>query len=100
MADDLQNKLNAILGNPEMMKAISSLAGGINQSTGESSADSGEMDLSSIQNIVSSMNDGSDSRINLLNALKPYMRKSRADNMDMAIRIIKLTKLTSLLKDI
>ena len=100
MSDDLQNKLNAILSNPEMMKAISSFAGGVGQSDGESNANSGEMDLSSIQNIVSSMNDGSDSRINLLNALKPYMRKSRADNMDMAIRIIKLTKLTSLLKDI
>jgi hypothetical protein len=99
MADDLQNKLNAILGNPEMMKAISSFAGGLGQSEDNNSS-LGDMDLSGIQNIVSSMNNGSDSRINLLNALKPYMRKSRADNMDMAIRIIKLTKLTSLLKDI
>lgn len=110
MADDLQNKLNTILNNPEMMKTISELAGSLggNSSAG-SSAESGggaqssgisDAAISNLQSALAGINDSSDTRINLLNALRPYMRTSRASNMDMAIKLLKLTKLTALLKDI
>lgn len=106
MADDFQDKLNAILENPEMMKTISSLANSFgNQVSSEPKFDNnqsvGNSELvSNLQNVMSGMDMSSDSRINLLNALKPYMRSNRAAHMDTAIRILKLTKLTSLLKDI
>ena len=102
MADDFQEKLNALLSNPDVMKTISALAGGsspmqpsvddMNDYT--TIPDNTATDLSAM---VNNLSNNSDDRINLLYALKPYMRSSRADHMDMAIKILKLTKLTSLL---
>ena len=110
MANDFQNKLGAILNNPEMLKTIASMADSIGNgnaesgiqdegSSGISDRSAGEI-ASELQSVMSSINSASDSRINLLMALKPYMRTNRAENMDTAIKILKLTKLTSLLKDI
>lgn len=108
MADDLQNKLNTILNNPEMMKTISDLAGSLGGNlsaggVGTAPTQSGGISdaaISNLQNALAGINDSSDTRINLLNALRPYMRTSRAANMDMAVKLLKLTKLTTLLKDI
>ncbi len=108
MADDLQNKLNTILNNPEMMKTISDLAGSLGGNlsaggAGTAPTQSGGISdaaISNLQNALAGINDSSDTRINLLNALRPYMRTSRAANMDMAVKLLKLTKLTTLLKDI
>jgi len=49
---------------------------------------------------MSKLGTGDDKRINLLNALRPYMKSSRAESIDKAVRIIKLTKLSSILKDL
>lgn len=104
MDDNLGDKLNAMLSNPEMMKTISALANSF--SSENQSRDEGfHNDISSsgddsIKSAIESISNASDSRIELLNALKPYMRTSRAAQVDNAIRILKLTKLTSLLKDI
>ena len=104
MADDFQDKLNSILSNPEMMRAISSLANSFGDSGAKEEDDSISMPqpdiASNLQSVMSSRDMSSDSRINLLSALKPYMRSSRVAQMDNAIRILKLTKLTSVLKDI
>ena len=102
MADEFQDKLNSILSNPDMMRAISSLAGSMNGGNeGVSSNTSPSVDLSeNLKSVISGLDADSDSRINLLNAIKPYMRSQRAGQVDNAIRILKLTKLTSLLKDI
>lgn len=110
MADDLQNKLNTILNNPEMMKTISDLAGSLGGNSSAGAAGGGgvpsqgggisDAAISNLQSALAGINDSSDTRINLLNALRPYMRTSRAANMDMAVKLLKLTKLTTLLKDI
>ena len=102
MADEFQDKLNSILSNPDMMRAISSLAGSMNGgSEGVSSNTSPSVDLSeNLKSVISGLDADSDSRLNLLNAIKPYMMTQRAGQVDNAIRILKLTKLTSLLKDI
>ncbi|MBQ8525481.1 MAG: hypothetical protein IJ460_02010 [Clostridia bacterium] len=105
MADELQDKLNSILSDPEMLKNISSLAKSLGgQSTVPSRREdnfSEEAELiSNMQSLMSSADMSSDSRINLLNALRPYMRPERAQHMDTAVKILKLTKLTSVLKDI
>ena len=43
-------------------------------------------------------NTGNDSRANLLYSLKPFMRTSRHNSIDSAVRILSLTKLTSIFK--
>ena len=101
MADEFQDKLNSMLSNPDLMKTISAIASGFGNGSNENqqaySVDSPTDIGAELSSVVSSINDNNDSRINLLYALKPYMRSARADQMDMAIKILKLTKLTSLL---
>ena len=99
MADEFQDKLNALLSNPEIMKTISGLAEQFVSSEQQETSDiSNNMpDISNLANIAKSINAEDDNRIRLLNALKPYMNSKRSANMDTAIKILKLTKLTSLL---
>ena len=100
MADDFQDKLNSILSNPEIMKMISSMAGQVNSEPQSSNSDTGNdssADFGNLANIASKISSEDDDRIRLLNALRPYMNESRSANMDTAIKILKLTKLTSLL---
>ncbi|MBQ7901328.1 MAG: hypothetical protein IJ365_05125 [Clostridia bacterium] len=104
MADDFQDKLNSILSTPDIMKSIAALAGSLGspvpQNAGDDDAErsfSSDEAAANLASMVNNLSDGNDSRINLLYALKPYMRSGRANQMDMAIKILKLTKLTSLL---
>ena len=100
MADDFQDKLNALMSNPEIMKTISGLAQQFNSSQPQNSSDISNdttPDIGNIANIAKSINSDDDDRIRLLNALRPYMNSKRSANMDTAIKILKLTKLTSLL---
>lgn len=104
MADDISEKLQALLSNPEAMNMFSSLLGSKadNSDIGDDSESSVQSDelLTNIQNAVSKVNSGSDKRINLLNALKPYMRESRASGIDKAVKMLKLTQLTSIFKNL
>ena len=98
MADELQDKLNSILSDPDMMNNISSLAKSFGSQNSDSQTgnvfDNSSL-LSDLQNFMNSAD--SDSRINLLNALRPYMRASRASHMDTAIKILKLSRMSSVL---
>ena len=109
MADDISEKLKSILNNPDAMNMFSSLLGGkvkdaapLSPSTSPNETDtsSGNDLLYNIQAAVSRVNSGNDKRINLLNALKPYMRESRVSNIDRAVKMLKLTQITSILKDL
>lgn len=100
MADDFQDKLNSMLSNPELMKMISSMAGQVSsepQSNNSDISNDSSPDLSNLANIASKISSEDDDRIRLLNALRPYMNQSRSANMDTAIKILRLTKLTSFL---
>lgn len=101
MADEFRDKLNGILNNPDLMKTISSLASSMGSMQSDNIPDGlseySQDTPSELSSIASVINDSNDSRINLLYALKPYMRNARADQMDMAIKILRLTKITSLL---
>lgn len=99
MADEFQDKLNALLSNPEIMKTISGLAEHFGSSEQQETSDISNNipDIGNLANIAKSINAEDDNRIRLLNALKPYMNSKRSANMDTAIKILKLTKLTSLL---
>ena len=98
MADDMNDKLKTILNNPEMMGMLSSFLGS-GKSDDESSVGDAES-LVNIKNIADKINDSADKRITLLNALKPYMRNSRASSVDKAIKMLKISKLGSIFKDL
>ena len=100
MADELGDKIKALLSNPEAMNMFGSLLeSGSNEDAAHSKNDDDEFILN-VKNAISRVNSGSDKRINLLNALRPYMRDKRASNIDRAIKMLKLTQLTSLFKDL
>lgn len=114
--DDLENKLGAILGNPEMMQQIMSLAQKFNPSeTGskqeppmqkqenrQSPPETGfpgfpELDLSMIQKISGF---ASQSRIDsnqqsLLRALGPYLSNHRISKLEKAMRAAKMAHMAT-----
>ncbi len=100
MADELGDKIKALLSNPEAMNMFGSLLG--NSASGEASSSQSDDDefISNVKSAISKVNSGSDKRINLLNALRPFMRDTRATNIDRAIKMLKLTQLSSLFKDL
>lgn len=102
MADELSEKLKSILSNPEAMNMFNSLLGSSSSNNNKSYTDDSEDDAfaANIKNAVSMVNRGNDRRINLLNALRPYMRESRASNIDKAVKMLKISQLTSIFKDL
>lgn len=92
-SDNLMNKVNEILSDPDAMGKISQMLGS-SQSGGAPDANLTDK----ITQIASKMNEP-DPKINLLYALKPYMNQSRTQHIDKAIKMIQMTKITSLFKD-
>ena len=92
----MTDKLKSILNNPEMMGMLSSFLGSKDESDSENNSES----LVGIKSMMDKINSVDDKRINLLNALKPYMRNSRASNIDKAVKMLKITQLGSILKDL
>ena len=98
MADDMTDKIKNILNNPDILNMLSSLS---NSETEQNKLASGTGDIESgIKSMLSNLDTQNDKRVNLLYALKPYMKGKRADNLDRAIKMVKLTKLGSILKDL
>lgn len=58
----------------------------------------GLQSIMKMKGMMDQLNSGNDSRSQLLLALKPYMRSTRQRGIDQAIRLLNLTKLTSLFK--
>lgn len=100
MADELGDKIKALLSNPEAMNMFGSLLGSSSANDAPSSQSDDDEFVLNVKNAISKINSGSDRRINLLNALRPYMRETRASNIDKAVKMLKLTQLTSLFKDL
>ncbi len=95
MNDDLGEKLKSLLSNPEALNMFSSLLG-----SDEPEPKKDDEFIINVKNAISKMNSGSDKRVNLLNALRPYMRESRVSNIDKAIKMLKLSQITSIFKDL
>ena len=101
MADEIGDKIKSLLSDPETMNMLSTLIGsGDSLSNTDESAEQEDEFVSNIKNVLSRVNSGSDKRINLLNALKPYMRQSRSSNIDKAIKMLKISQMTSLFRDL
>lgn len=99
MADDMSNKIMEILSNPEMMKKINDVMGSLGGSSDGTEGDASSELAENARNIMSSINHTDDRRITLLNAIKPYLRESRASGVDKAIKMLRITKLTEIFKN-
>lgn len=98
--DDMEEKLGAILGNPQMMQQIMSMA----QSMGASSPKSepkpehkaSDFDLSAISKIAGLANGSIDKRERaLLGALGAYLSKERISKLEKAMRAAKIAQMAS-----
>jgi len=110
--DDFEEKLERILGNPQAMEQIMSLAQSLNGSAPDPSpapppapteipkaADSlglGALDPQVITGLVRLLNQsrsGEDERTALLEALRPFVKEQRYAKLDKAIQIARLSRL-------
>ena len=99
MNEDFNEKLKALLSNPETMNMISSMLS--SSDTAPAVTETPEPDLANeLSTAISKFKSTDDKRINLLNALKPYMRQSRSNNIDKAVKMLKISQMTSLFKDL
>lgn len=96
MADDMADKLKSLLNNPEMMGMLSSFL----STQKEDDSPQSSQPSADIQSMISKIQSSDDKRITLLNALRPYMRSSRASGIDKAVKMLKITQLGSILKDL
>ena len=98
--EDMESKLGAILGNPQMMQQIMSIAQNFQS---EQAPDppprdtSADIDFSSVQKIASMIGKtGIDSRQKaLLQALGPYLSSQRIQKLEKAMRAAKLAGMAS-----
>lgn len=109
--DDMEEKLNAILGNPQMMQQIMSMAQAMGQQKGDppkkeeqkpdppvpTASNSGGLDLGMIQRITSiARQSGIDkNQQNLLKALGPYLSRDRIVKLEKAMRAAKIAGVAS-----
>lgn len=93
--DNIMNKINDILSDPKSMESLQEMIGSAPEPKNTIDAFSPE----NIQRISRLMTDNSDPKINLLYALKPYMSPQRERQIDNAIKMLRMTKLTGFFKD-
>lgn len=123
MSQDISQLISGMLSNPDALKNLMSSMAGSSQNSplpqdnslpAERNSDREVTDSfspaipdftqdsnlqSSVQSMLSALNRADDRRITLLTALKPYLSSSRASGVDRAIKILKLTKLTEVLRN-
>ena len=97
--DEMEQKLGAVLGNPELMQKIMAMAQSLGQPaqqpTGPSS--SPEMDIAMLQRLSGlARQSGIDSQQRaLLTALRPYLSSERVSKLEKAMRAAKLARIAS-----
>ena len=102
--DDINEKLSALLSDPEGMNRIKSMAESLlgGQSTEQiPKEDDFDIDIGALTGILKKMKGGgkADPRINLLLALRPNLSKERQEKVDSAIKILKLIEFAPMLKE-
>ncbi len=107
--DDLEEKLSAILGNPEMMSRLMSMAQSLGQSAAPAQPQNPEppppsppqessMDFSMLRRMAAiARQSGVDpNQQALLKALAPYLSRGRIEKLEKAMRAAKLASMASL----
>ena len=120
MANDMTEMLKGLLGDnaEEKIQSVIGALGNSNapsneseeiapvmaQQTNNSPLGSGNLNLENIQylmrikDVIDEMGNANDTRSNLLLSLRPYMRKTRQQGIDNAIRILNLSRITGLFR--
>ena len=99
--DDLSEKLNSILSDPQSLNRIREMAEGLlgDQKPTEQNP-LGDIDITKIMSIVGKIkNSGLSQREKLLLALRPHLKEERRERLDTAVKILKLIELAPYLKD-
>lgn len=105
--DGIEEKLSAILADPNSMEQIMNIARTLGTASTQQAADDNAvsqsaphaesapaLDASALKTITSMMQDGgkiSDRQLALLNALRPFLNPTRRSSVDRAIRIARLS---------
>lgn len=100
------DSIKEMLSSPDASEKIGSMlesfmGGSQTESTGLS-ADTDDIPLDKIMKIAQAyrgLGKADDPRVNLLKAIKPYMRESRGGSVDRAIKLLSLARLAPLLGD-
>ena len=100
--DEMEQKLGAVLGNPELMKKIMAMAQSLGQpaqqpSQPPESSPAPGIDIAMLQRLSGlARRSGIDSQQRaLLAALKPYLSSERVSKLEKAMRAAKLARLAS-----
>ena len=96
--DELENKIGAIMNNPEMMEKIMALAKSMGSSEPEQKKESAsastfpEIDLSTLQKLsgLAGQSNIDKNQRNLLQALGPYLSRQRLGKLERAMRAAKM----------
>lgn len=121
--DDSISKLSKLLSSPEGTQQIKNLLGSLSSGTQSEEGSNSEGEdlgdyfaqasqggtagalngfntefISKISEVMAVMNDTNDSRITLLTSLKPFMKGRRASQIDSAMRLMQITKLSGILR--
>lgn len=100
--DDLSEKLNSILSDPQSLNRIREMAEGLlsDQKPAQENNVLGDIDITKIMGIVGKLkNSGSSQREKLLLALRPHLKEERRERLDTAVKILKLIEIAPYLKD-
>ncbi len=100
--DDMENRLNAVLGNPDMMQKIMQLAQSMQQDTQpneplQSPSPFEGIDINLMQKLAGFLgqNNIDNNQRNLLNALTPYLSGERVTRLEKAMRAARLANVAS-----
>ena len=93
MNNDINGMLSKMLSNPDALKEMASSLG-----MTSAPATTNANQENDIRSMLTALNNTDDKRISLLTALKPYLNSSRAREADKAIRLLKLTKISQVIR--
>ena len=99
--EDLESKLGAILGNPQMMQQIMSMAQALGQQEEQQqeppSQNNTGLDLAMIQKLsgIARQSSIDKNQQNLLRALSPYLSRERITKLEKAMRAAKIAGIAS-----
>lgn len=101
MANEFDQKLNAILNDPAMMQQIASIAQSFSNQDGDLSkkndSPARDNDIAALQTIskIASQGNIDHHQQNLLSALMPYLSKDKIRKLENAMRATKMTRIAS-----
>lgn len=98
--DDLESKLSSIMGNPELMQQIMSMAQSFGQQEQPAAPEvsaAPPVDLQTLQKLsgLAGQANIDKNQHNLLRALSPYLNNYRIQKLEKAMRAAKMAKLAS-----